>query len=139
MKTLDEWKKIYFDKTGVEFEDEDGFITFYHPIRGFCQYAINQQNKRLAVNHTCGDGEFWRDFAWLLAKQNSLKIIETLICRKPEAYFRAMHWTIQHIENLPSEKNNYYGTDENGNNVCAKYYMFNHETGRDLYHIMKEV
>jgi hypothetical protein len=130
---FEEWKDFYTKKTGEPFTEDPGFITYILPNRGFCQYAVNPRTNRLAICHCVGDGKFWRDLGKVMLMQHGLDAIETLVCRNPKAYFRAMRFTIEDEEQLEKGRVNLAGRDEEGNRVTMDYGWVHPQTGKDVY------
>lgn len=132
-KDFEEWKEFYTKKTGDRYTEDPGFITYFLPNRGFCQYAINPKTSRLVICHTVGDGKFWRDLAKIMIAQYGLEAVETLVCRNPYAYFRSMKFKIESEEKLDNGRVNLLGRDPEGYKVTMEYGWVHNETGKDIY------
>lgn len=61
VRTLEQWIEVYCKKTKDIFNVPIGYNVAYHPSRGFCVYAL--QDNVCAIYEACGDGRFWKDFA----------------------------------------------------------------------------
>ena len=138
-KTAAEWEDIYLAKTGIDFLPEPGFIDYYLPTRGICQYRANNEDGYLHVCHCCGDVLFWEDLAYLMCIQNKLKGIKTMICRNPKAFARAMKWEIYRTEPAKDGRFNYFCVNKYGRKATLIFDSVHPESGKDLYMFTEEV
>ena len=97
---LDEWVKLYENKTKEKFEPHPGFKLFYLPDRGFCEYRVTED--MVMIYQLSGDGKFWRDYGLLLAELTKCKKLGTICIRDNiKAYIRFWGYTIDKEEVLP--------------------------------------
>lgn len=95
MKTLEEWIKIYEEKTGDTHTVPKGFKLLYLPDRGYAAFAFNKEDSALMIYEVCGDAKFWHDTGVLYCKQNGLRDIITLCTRNIRSYIRFWNWQIE--------------------------------------------
>ena len=113
MKTMDEWKQLYEQKSGEAFQQEEGFRLFFLPERGFCQMRV--EGELLIVRQVCGDGQFWFDHSELLAAVVGCKAVGTLALRKNIlAYIRHWGYRVDRTEELSDGLKRYYCTRKDG-------------------------
>lgn len=94
-KTLEEWIKIYEEKTEDEFNLPKDFRLFYLAERGFASMKLDLEGKMVIVYQVCGDGKFWRDFAELaFAGPFGLDAVCSICTREIYPYIRAFNWEI---------------------------------------------
>lgn len=96
-RTLDEWIKLYEDKTGDKHDVPKGFSLYYIPNRGYAVYSMfktGRQDDCILVYEVCGDAHFWHDIGVFMAQQNNVKNIMTLCTRNIMAYCRFWNWHI---------------------------------------------
>lgn len=101
-KTLDEWIRIYEEKTGDKHDVPKGFTMYYIPNRGFAVYSMFKMNKPddcILVYEVCGDAHFWHDIAVFMAQQNNVRNLMTLCTRNIHAYCRFWGWKINETFN----------------------------------------
>lgn len=137
--TLNKYITLYETKTGESYELPVGFRLFYLPNRGFCQYAKSEIDKAIIVYHCCGDGEFWRDYGALMAKDHGYDKLVTLLCRPVKPYIRAMKWTITRSGVHADGREWYVLHDTTDNLVIIRESHTNPNTGNKIYHVTKGV
>ena len=93
--TREEYITLFEKKTGETYELPEGFKEVFLSNRGFCQYAKCEEEQAILVLNCCGDGEFWRDYGALLAKEHGYHKLISKFCRPARAYIRAMHFSIE--------------------------------------------
>lgn len=58
IKTLEQWIEVYCKKTNDVFNVPIGYQLAYHPTRGFCVYAL--QDNVAVIYEVGGDGLYWK-------------------------------------------------------------------------------
>ena len=113
-KSFDEWVEYYEQKTGDKYKCPNGYRVYYLPERGYSQMC--RSGNMILVYGTCGDGQFWRDYAEVTANALGLDAIGTICTRPPLPYIRFWGWRIERME----EKDDfvrYYCKDKQGRRV----------------------
>ena len=97
-RTLDEWIRIYEEKTGDKHDVPKGFKLYYIPNRGYAVYSMFKTGRIddcILVYEVCGDAHFWHDIGVFMAQQNEVKYLLTLCTRNIIAYCRFWGWDIK--------------------------------------------
>lgn len=136
-KTLEDWCKLYTEKTGDEVDIPEGFQIYYLPHRGFSLMKADFEGGILMVYHLCGDIKFWYDVAELLCQQNpQLRCISTICTRNIDAYCRLWHWEIVKKEEINGEKR-YVCKDDLGRKVIITHCGYIRDTRKSKYFVTK--
>lgn len=93
-KSLQEYLKIYKEKTGDNPMVPWGYRLLYLAERGFATMKPDIEGKMMIVYQTCGDGKFWRDYAELMAAGMGFDCVGTICTRAIEPYIRSFGWEI---------------------------------------------
>lgn len=93
-KSLNDWIKIYKDKTGDSFSLPMNYRLLYLAERGFATMKPDIEGKMMVVYQVCGDGKFFRDYAELMAAGMGLDCVGTICTRPIEPYIRSFGWEI---------------------------------------------
>jgi len=139
MKTLDEWIKIYENKTGEMHELPNGYEQYFLPDRGYCQYIMDTERDVLYIYELCGDAKFWFDLGVVMCKQNKLRYITSICIRHIKPYIRFWGW---HIDEVLHEENGAVrmnGKNKEGLAVTISTAWLNNDTGEYAYYCTSEV
>ena len=93
-KSLQEYLKIYKEKTGDNPMVPWGYRLLYLAERGFAIMKPDIEGKMMIVYQVCGDGKFWRDWAELEAACMGFDCVGTICTRAIEPYIRSFGWEI---------------------------------------------
>ena len=114
--SIEDWKKLYEEKTGDKYETDKSFLEMYLPERGLCQMTATE--KMVVVGSMSGDGKFWRDVAEILARIMGKKMLGTLCVRQnPEAYMRLFGYKLTKKTRNPDGREKYYGMNQQGQHI----------------------
>jgi len=116
--SLEQWVKIYENKTNDRVTLGDECYLFYLARRGFIVIKPDAENKTLIIKQTCGDGKFWIDFAEIKALELDFDHLATVTCRAIKPYLRFFGFSIKEIQHQ-EELVGYICTDSIGRNVEA--------------------
>ena len=113
--SLEEYIKIYEQKTKDKFAPNKACKLFYLPERGFCELKVAEDNSMLMIYQLCGDGKFWRDFATLFAQTLGIKALGSICIRENiRAYIRFWGYKITKKEPLSDGSFIYYAENNEG-------------------------
>jgi hypothetical protein len=138
-RTMEEWIEFYERKTGEKLERQDGWETFYHPDKGFCQYRVTED--MIIINQLCGDIHFWKDKAETMARDMGISHLGTWYIRENvRAYARLLGFDVYREEELPEGLKRYYGRNKvTGKEGLASPAFKYKESGRQAYFITWEI
>ena len=140
MPTLNEWIKIYENKTKEKFYPKEGFKLFYLPSRGFCEIKIIDNPYMLQIYQLCGDGHFWKDFADCMAQGMNIKIAGSLCIRNNIlAYIRFWGYKIIKKEPLSDGSFVYIGLNKQGKKARFSPVFMHKDKTRRSYMVTWEV
>ena len=109
---LADYIKLYEHKAKEKFEPHPGFRLIFLPERGFCEIKIDKD--LLIIRQTCGDGDFWLDFAHSMAQLFMCQAIALFLVRNVKAYIRRWGYQINKVESLPDGTERYHCTNSDG-------------------------
>jgi hypothetical protein len=138
-RTMEEWIEFYERKTGEKLERQDGWETFYHPDKGFCQYRATED--MIIINQLCGDIHFWKDKAEAMARDMGISHLGTWYIRENvRPYARLLGFEVYKEEELPGGLKRYYGRNKvTGKEGLASPAFKYKESGRQAYFITWEI
>jgi len=138
-KTLDEWIAEYEKKTGKPFKRMNGFQLFYFPERGFCEIAVDTNNKIVVVYQLCGDGKFWRRLIEFLAMALRYPCCGTYCVRHIKPYIRFWGYKIDRTEITGDNLERYHCSDKHGKKLTCSPAWRDNDTGELTYFMTWEV
>lgn len=102
----EEWKAWYERKTGLEWEENPRYRTYYFADRGLAQFAFTKD--MVVLNQVSGDGRFWKQAAEILARTLCCRHLGTWCIRKIESYMRLFGYEIEYVEELDGGLKRYH-------------------------------
>lgn len=136
-KTLDEWIKLYEEKTGVPFRPEPRCRLIYFPDRGFAEFAA--ANNMIIIHQLCGDAKFWKQVAEVLAIEHDLTHLGTWCIREIEPYIRFFNAEIERVEELPDGLKRYHCRFKDTGKPVTCSPRFKREDGKITYMVTWEI
>ena len=107
-RTLEEWIKIYEQKTGLEYEIPDPrTIRFFFPDRGFAEIGIVKG--MVIIGQMSGDGIFWKQVAEVLANERKINHVGALLVRNVESYIKFFGVEVESVEEKEKGFKRYHG------------------------------
>lgn len=137
--TLNEWIQKYETKTGEKHELPTGYVQYFLPDRGYCQYIMDTDRQVLYVYELCGDAKFWFDLGVIMCKQNGLRYITTICTRNIKPYIRFWGWTIKEEINEDNGAVRFNGHNKEGLMVTISTAWLDNKTGKYAYYCTSEV
>lgn len=131
-KSLQEWVKIYEEKTGDRAELPYGYRLLYLAERGFASMKPDIEGKMMIVYQVCGDGKFFRDYAELTAAAMGLDCVATICTRAIRPYIRSFGWQIL-SEQCIKDQHRFVCQDSIGRKIVITHKDINEKTGEPEY------
>ena len=117
---IEEWIRIYENKTHNQFRRHAGFTLIFFPERGFCEVAFEPKTQMVMAYQICGDGRFWKRVLDSLAVVAGFKHCGAIFIRHVKPYIRLFGFHIMREEKLADGTCIYYCENAEGEKArCA--------------------
>lgn len=137
MKTFQEWKAWYEDKTHNEFKFHPSFRFIYFPEKGFCEIALEPHTRMVMAYQLCGDGRFWKRVIDSIAMMTEYKHGGAICIRHIKPYIRFFGFHIVKEEQTKDGVPIYYCENAEGEKArCAPAWK---DTDGYAYYVTWEV